>query len=130
MWAGCSGREAEGPPVRLPLAPRPLRVVERWLARAACWCAACCRATSAGRCSCAWTLLAGCGSRASQNASVLHPDGETLVPDQAILVQNERIAEIGPLGSVRSSQARAIDVHSKVLTQGLIDCHLFEYRSN
>jgi imidazolonepropionase-like amidohydrolase len=58
-----------------------------------------------------------------QNAAVLDPEGGTLVPDQAVLVEGERILEVGGR-DVRARDARAIDVHGRTLMPGLIDCHV------
>jgi imidazolonepropionase-like amidohydrolase len=59
-----------------------------------------------------------------QNASVLDVERGTLLPDQAVLIEGERIKEIGPSASVRSETAGTIDLHGRVLMPGLIDCHV------
>lgn len=59
-----------------------------------------------------------------QNASVLDASAGLLVPDQAVLVQGDRIIEVGPSASVRSSAPRVVDVHGRVLMPGLIDSHV------
>jgi imidazolonepropionase-like amidohydrolase len=58
-----------------------------------------------------------------QNASVLDPERGTLVPDQSVLVEGERILEVGGR-DVRARDARTIDVHGRTLMPGLIDCHV------
>jgi imidazolonepropionase-like amidohydrolase len=60
-----------------------------------------------------------------ENASILDPDAARLLPEQAVLVVDERIAEVGlraqlPVGDVD----RVIDVHGGVVMPGLIDCHV------
>jgi imidazolonepropionase-like amidohydrolase len=60
-----------------------------------------------------------------ENASILDPEAEHLVPDQSVLVQDERILEVGARGDVGSPDVdRVIDVHGGVLMPGLIDCHV------
>jgi len=58
------------------------------------------------------------------NASVLDVERGTLVPDQAILVDGERIVEVGPTHMVGSADARKIDLRGKTVMPGLIDCHV------
>ena len=57
-----------------------------------------------------------------QNASVLDADRGTLVPDQAVLVEGDRIADVGP--SLTADAARVVDVRGRVLMPGLIDSHV------
>jgi imidazolonepropionase-like amidohydrolase len=60
-----------------------------------------------------------------QNASILDPEAERLVPDQAVLVLDDRISEVGPSGELQTSTVdRVVDVHGAVLMPGLIDCHV------
>src|SRR5438105_2636909 len=58
------------------------------------------------------------------NASILEPERGTLVPDQAVLVEDERILEVGESSQVSVSDARHIDVRGRTLMPGLIDCHV------
>jgi imidazolonepropionase-like amidohydrolase len=59
-----------------------------------------------------------------QNASVLDVERGTLVRDQAVLVEEERIVEVGPSNAIRFSGADVIDLRGRVLMPGLIDCHV------
>ena len=45
------------------------------------------------------------------------------MPDRSVLVQGERIVEVGG-GDLRASDARVIDAHGRTLLPGLIDCHV------
>jgi imidazolonepropionase-like amidohydrolase len=56
------------------------------------------------------------------NAAVLDLTVGQLVPGQSVLVQDERIAEIG--ADVAAPDAKTIDLHGKTLMPGLIDCHV------
>jgi imidazolonepropionase-like amidohydrolase len=57
------------------------------------------------------------------NAAVLDAERGTLLPDQSVLVEDERITAVG--GNVDSPQeARVIDLAGKTLMPGLIDCHV------
>ncbi|MBV9359169.1 MAG: amidohydrolase family protein [Chloroflexi bacterium] len=56
------------------------------------------------------------------NASVLDPERGTIAPDQSVLVEGERIAEVGPRLSARD--ARVLDVRGRTVMPGLIDCHV------
>jgi imidazolonepropionase-like amidohydrolase len=58
-----------------------------------------------------------------QNASLLDADRGLLVPDQAVLVDGGRIADVTP--AIQPHMAdRTIDVNGQVLMPGLIDCHV------
>jgi imidazolonepropionase-like amidohydrolase len=60
-----------------------------------------------------------------ENASILDPDAEHLVPDQSVLVQNETIVEVGTRGDVGVVGVdRVVDIGGGVLMPGLIDCHV------
>ena len=60
-----------------------------------------------------------------QNASILDAEAERLVPDQAVLVVDDRIAEVGPTHELHTNSVdRVVDVHGGVLMPGLIDCHV------
>src|SRR5438067_2456206 len=58
------------------------------------------------------------------NASILEPERGALVPDQAVLVEDERIVEVGDGVQIKTSDARHIDVRGRTLMPGLIDCHI------
>src|SRR5579859_5389821 len=57
-------------------------------------------------------------------ASVLDTEHGVLVPDQSVLVNDERIAQVGAARAVAPPDARSIDLHGRVLMPGLIDCHV------
>ena len=57
------------------------------------------------------------------HAAVLDAERGTLVPDQSVVVEGERIVEVGP-GQLRAVEARAIDARGGTLMPGLIDCHV------
>jgi imidazolonepropionase-like amidohydrolase len=59
-----------------------------------------------------------------ENASVLDAERGTLVADRSVLVEDDRIAEVGAASEVRGGADRMIDVHGRVLMPGLIDCHV------
>ena len=59
-----------------------------------------------------------------RNASVLDTEQATLVPDQSVLVDGERIVQVGASGEVAATDARSIDLRGRVLMPGLIDCHV------
>jgi len=58
-----------------------------------------------------------------RNATVLDPAGGELVPDQTILVEGERIVEVGG-ADVNARDARVFDLRGKTLMPGLIDAHV------
>jgi imidazolonepropionase-like amidohydrolase len=58
------------------------------------------------------------------HASVLDAERGTLEPDRSVLIQDERIVEVGSASEVRAPDARVIDVRGKTLMPGLIDCHV------
>jgi imidazolonepropionase-like amidohydrolase len=60
-----------------------------------------------------------------ENASILDPEGARLLPDQAVLVVDERIAAVGPRAQLPVADVdRVVDVHGGVLMPGLVDCHV------
>src|SRR5207249_7456296 len=59
-----------------------------------------------------------------RNVSILDAERGTLIPDQAVLIEGERIAEVEPSASVKDGAARVIDVRGRVLMPGLIDAHV------
>jgi imidazolonepropionase-like amidohydrolase len=59
------------------------------------------------------------------NASVLDPEAANLVADRTVVVQDERIQEVGAAAEVDVSSAdRVIDARGRVVMPGLIDCHV------
>ncbi|WP_432970924.1 amidohydrolase family protein [Dactylosporangium sp. CA-233914] len=56
-----------------------------------------------------------------RNASILNPADATIVPDQTIVVESGRIADIA--SSATAHDALTIDVAGKTVMPGLIDCH-------
>jgi len=60
-----------------------------------------------------------------QNAAVLDVEAGTLVADRAVLVEDDRILEVGATTEVTSTGVdHPIDVHGRVLMPGLVDCHV------
>ena len=57
------------------------------------------------------------------NAAVLDVERGTLVPDQSVLVEDDRIARVGQ-GDLDVAEARRVDVRGRTLMPGLIDCHV------
>jgi imidazolonepropionase-like amidohydrolase len=59
------------------------------------------------------------------NATVLDPETGTLHPDQAVLVEDDRIVEVCDVRDQKTTILdRAIDVRGRVVMPGLIDCHV------
>jgi imidazolonepropionase-like amidohydrolase len=58
------------------------------------------------------------------NGSVLDPERGTLVPDQGVVVEDDRIVDVGPSHAIHSNGAPVLDLHGRVLMPGLIDCHV------
>jgi imidazolonepropionase-like amidohydrolase len=56
------------------------------------------------------------------NAAVLDAEHATLIADQSVLVEDERIARVGLAET--HDDAQVIDVRGKTLMPGLIDCHV------
>lgn len=59
-----------------------------------------------------------------KNAAVLDPRRGALVEDQAVLVDGDRILEVGDATQITASDARTIDLGGRTLMPGLIDCHV------
>jgi imidazolonepropionase-like amidohydrolase len=57
------------------------------------------------------------------NAAVLDAERGALLPDQSVVVEGERIVEVGP-GRPGAGDGRAIDARGRTLMPGLIDCHV------
>lgn len=63
-----------------------------------------------------------------RNATVLDAERGELHGDQAVLVVDNRIAEVGTVAEVRSaSPDRVVDVRGRTLLPGLIDAHVHVY---
>jgi imidazolonepropionase-like amidohydrolase len=58
-----------------------------------------------------------------QNASVLDAERGELIPDRYVLVEGERILEVGG-PDVRANDAHRIDLKGMTLMPGLIDAHV------
>lgn len=58
-----------------------------------------------------------------RNASVLDPGRGEIIPDRAVLVRGDEIAEVGDAG-IAAPDARVIDVRGRVVMPGLIDAHV------
>src|SRR5437868_6178809 len=58
-----------------------------------------------------------------RNATVLDAEGGELVPDQTVLVQGDRIIEVGG-ADIGAREARVIDLRGLTLMPGLIDAHV------
>jgi imidazolonepropionase-like amidohydrolase len=60
------------------------------------------------------------------NASVLDTTRGVVVPDQAVLVVDDRIREVGDRSQItlNASDGQVIDLRGSVVTPGLIDCHV------
>ena len=56
------------------------------------------------------------------NASVLDAERGTLVPDQSVLVEDDRIVSVDATES--ASADRVMDLRGKTLMPGLVDCHV------
>ena len=59
------------------------------------------------------------------NAAVLDAQRGELLGDQAVLVEDERIVEVGDTAQIRASEEdRSFDLGGRTLMPGLIDCHV------
>ena len=59
------------------------------------------------------------------NAAVLDAQRGELLADQAVLVEDERIVEVGDTAQIRASEEdRSFDLGGRTLMPGLIDCHV------
>src|SRR5262245_2088610 len=56
------------------------------------------------------------------NASLLDPERATVTPDSSVLVEGDRIADVGPRLSAQN--ARIVDAGGRTVMPGLIDCHV------
>src|SRR5215472_14900899 len=65
------------------------------------------------------------GSTAFLHVNVVPMNGERVLNDRTVLVEGDRIAQIGPSKSIKVSQrARRIDGHGMYLIPGLVDAHV------
>lgn len=60
-----------------------------------------------------------------QNASLLDPDRGELLFERSVLVEGDRIREVGG-AELKAIGAQSIDVHGRTLMPGLIDAHVVE----
>ncbi len=56
------------------------------------------------------------------NACVLDPERARITPDSSVLVEGDRIADVGPRLSAQN--ARIVDARGRTVMPGLIDCHV------
>ncbi len=59
-----------------------------------------------------------------RDARVLDPEAGELVEGQAVLVDGERIVEVGPTGTVRGGDGIVLDARGMTVMPGLIDAHV------
>jgi imidazolonepropionase-like amidohydrolase len=59
-----------------------------------------------------------------RDVAVLDAAAGELAEGQAVVVEGERIAEVGPSGSVRAGEAVALDGRGMTLLPGLVDAHV------
>jgi len=62
-----------------------------------------------------------------RNAAVLDPGAGSLAEGQAVVVEDDRVVEVGPAGAVRAGEAAALDVRGMTVMPGLIDAHVHVY---
>ena len=56
------------------------------------------------------------------NGALLDPQQGTIVPDQCLRIEGERIVEVGP--AQRANGTRTIDARGQTVMPGLVDCHV------
>ena len=59
-----------------------------------------------------------------RDAAVLDPEAGQLVEGQAVLVEGERIVEVGPEATLRPGDATVLDAGGMTVMPGLIDAHV------
>jgi imidazolonepropionase-like amidohydrolase len=59
-----------------------------------------------------------------RNATVLDPGAGSLAEGQAVVVEGERVVEVGATAAVRAGDATALDARGMTVTPGLIDAHV------
>src|SRR5918995_2523492 len=62
-----------------------------------------------------------------RNAAVLDPGAGSLAEGQAVVVEDDRVVEVGPAGAVRTGEAAGLDVRGMTVMPGLIDAHVHVY---
>ena len=62
------------------------------------------------------------------NANVLSPDGQTMLPNRTVIVDDGKIISVSTQGDVPAN-ARVIDGQGKYLVPGLVDSHMHLHRS-
>jgi imidazolonepropionase-like amidohydrolase len=68
--------------------------------------------------------LVGSGRILLRDAAILDAEAGELVDGQAVLVDGDRIAEVGPTGTVRAGEATVLDARGMTVMPGLIDAHV------
>jgi imidazolonepropionase-like amidohydrolase len=53
-----------------------------------------------------------------RNAAVLDPGAGSLAEGQAVVVEDDRVVEVGPAGAVRAGEAAALDVRGMTVMPG------------
>ena len=59
-----------------------------------------------------------------RNATVLDPGAGSLADGQAVVVEGERVVEVGATAAVRAGDATALDARGMTVMPGLIDAHV------
>ena len=84
-------------------------------------------------------VLAGCGAPEPvveaprhdrvifTNASVVHPERDTVIPDRTVVVEDGRIAWVGPAGEAPAPDGLVVDADGAYLMPGLADMHVHHY---
>jgi imidazolonepropionase-like amidohydrolase len=68
--------------------------------------------------------LVGSGRILLRDAAILDAEAGALVEGQAVLVDGDRIAEVGPTSTVRAGEATVLDARGMTVMPGLIDAHV------
>jgi imidazolonepropionase-like amidohydrolase len=69
-------------------------------------------------------LLVDTGRILIRDACVLDPEAGELVEGQAVVVDGDRIVEVGPTGTVRRGDGMVLDARGMTVMPGLIDAHV------
>jgi imidazolonepropionase-like amidohydrolase len=59
-----------------------------------------------------------------RNAAVLDPDAGELVEGQMVVVEGDRVVELGPTGTAGSGNATVVDARGMTVMPGLLDAHV------
>jgi imidazolonepropionase-like amidohydrolase len=59
-----------------------------------------------------------------RDAAVLDPEAGELAEGQALVVEDGRVVEVGPTGTVRAGDATVLDVGGMTVMPGLVDAHV------